>query len=131
MARSPTLSGVALVAGAGWPSASDPLVRVLGPPPARSLRAPASATSWRELCMADGHEVQGSVERCLILALEREVGGGDRGNEALVERLRQAQRRVEAVPAEAERDLVQAEGSRVGRAQELDPSGVGLEERAG
>ena len=57
--------------------------------------------------VTDRDEVERPVEVALGLGPQGEVGGGDRGHEAVVERLRDPQRRVDAVPAGADRELVQ------------------------
>src|SRR6478609_4577858 len=72
--------------------------------------------------MTDGEEVQRPVE---VALLQLEVRGGDRGREAIVERLGQAQRLVDPVPAEPDRDLVRAQLAGVEEAEQLDPGEVG------
>src|SRR5688572_23843254 len=83
-------------------------------------RSPAGRST-----MTDGDEVQRPVE---IAVAKREVGGADRRDEAVVERLRQAGRPVEAVPARLDRELVQAELARVEEAEQLDPLEVRFEQ---
>src|SRR6187551_1836912 len=85
-------------------------------------RSPALASA-----MADGEKVQRPVE---IALAEPEVGGGDRRGKAVVERLGQAQPLVHAVPAQADRDLVDAQLAGVEEAQHLDPLEVRLAEVA-
>src|SRR6188472_1691548 len=77
--------------------------------------------------MADGEEVQGPVE---VPLPQLEIRGGDRGREAIVERLGQAQRLVDAVPTELDRELVGAQLASVEEAEHLDPGEVGLAEIA-
>src|SRR4051794_33379374 len=59
-----------------------------------------------------------------------EVGRGERRNEARVERLRQPERRVDAVPADPKRRLVRAQLACVEDAQNLDPAEVRLQQLA-
>src|SRR6266550_4937563 len=79
---------------------------------------------------ADSEEVEGPTEVGSIRALEREVGRGNRGDEAVVEALGETERRVDAVPARADRELVEAELAGVEEAEELDALEVGLEQVA-
>src|SRR5205809_996631 len=72
------------------------------------------------LGMTDGEEVERALEIGLELAPEREVGGGDRGDEAVVEGLREPKRRVDTIPAGAQRQLVKAELAGVEEAEEVD-----------
>src|SRR5262245_12888368 len=77
--------------------------------------------------MADGEEIQSPVE---IARREPEIRGGDRGREAIVERLGQVEGLVDAVPAELDRDLVGAQLAGVEEAEEVDPGEVRLAELA-
>src|SRR4051812_31253400 len=77
--------------------------------------------------MADGDEVQRPLQ---LLPAEPEVGNGDRRGEAVVEAPGQAEALVEGVPAELDRDLVDAQLAGVKQAEQLDPLEVGLAERA-
>ena len=74
---------------------------------------------------ADGEEVECPVE---IALAQREIGGGDRRGEAVIERLGQAERPVHLVPAELDRQLVGAQPAGVEEAEELDPVEVRLAE---
>src|ERR1700733_11553452 len=65
----------------------------------------------------DGDEVQCRVE---VPLPEGEVGGRDRGGEAVVEGLGQAEALVDRVPAELDRQLVGAQLAGVKEAVELD-----------
>src|SRR3954469_22055052 len=76
---------------------------------------------------ADGKEVERAVE---VLGREAEVGGGDRGGEAVVEGLRQSQPLVEVVPAELQRPAVHPQLARVEETEDLDLAEVALAERA-
>src|SRR5436190_23939718 len=69
--------------------------------------------------MADRKEVQGSVEICGGGDLE--VGRLDRGDEAVIERLREPERRVDPAPPRAHTVLVEAQPAGVDDAEELDP----------
>src|SRR5690349_5401121 len=75
--------------------------------------------------MADGEEVERPVE---IARLQLEVRGGDRRGEAVVEGLGQPQRLMDAVPAELQRQLVQAQLAGVVEAEQLDPVEVPIAE---
>src|SRR4051794_9563127 len=75
----------------------------------------------------DSDEVQCRVQ---VPFPESEVGGGDRRREAVVERLGQAEALVDRVPAEPDRELVQAQLAGVVEAVELDPGEVVLAETA-
>src|ERR1700742_1223015 len=91
---------------------------------ARSPTVPAAdATPRAADCSgpADGKEVERAVE---VPAREAEVGGGDRGREAVVERPGQAEARVDRVPPEVERPAVDAQLARVEEAEQLDPAEV-------
>src|SRR3954453_22388895 len=87
-------------------------------------------TGSRRSGTADREEVEGPPEIGSIRALEREVGRGDRGDEAIVEALGETERGVDAVPARADRELVDAELSGVEDAEELDALEMGLEQVA-
>ena len=88
-----------------------------GPPGALGARS----------CMADGEEVQRPLE---APAAEAEVGGGDRRREAVVEALGEPEALVDRVPAEPDRDLVDAQLAGVEEAEQLDPLEVRLAELA-
>src|SRR4051794_6018418 len=75
----------------------------------------------------DGYEVQCRVE---VPFPESEVGGRDRRGEAVVEGLGQAQPFVHAVPAEHDRQLVDAQLAGVEKAIELDAGEMSLAESA-
>src|SRR4249919_3205552 len=75
----------------------------------------------------DGDEVQCRVQ---VPFPQSEVGGGDRRREAVVEGLGQAEPFVDAVPAELDRQLVDAQLAGVEEAVELDPREVVLAEAA-
>src|ERR1700710_2738346 len=75
----------------------------------------------------DGDEIQCRVE---VPFPESEVGGGDRRREAVVEALGKAEPLVDAVPAEPDRQLVQAQLAGVVEAVELDAREVVLAEAA-
>ena len=77
--------------------------------------------------MADGEEVQRRVE---VPFPESEIGGGDRRREAVVEGFGQAEPFVDAVPAELDRELVDAQLAGVEEAEDLDPLEVALTESA-
>src|SRR5829696_451511 len=87
----------------------------------------SSGTAERELGTTDRDEVQGPLEAA---GFEPEVGRGDRGDEAVVEALGQPQRLVQGIPAEPDRELVQAQLARVKEPQQLDLAEMGLEQRA-
>src|SRR3954447_24379976 len=70
--------------------------------------------------MADGEKVEGAVEVDPVLAPQREVGCRDRRHETVVERLRDAEGRVDAIPSGRDRELVHAELSGVMEAEQLD-----------
>src|SRR5436190_22130605 len=77
--------------------------------------------------MADGEEIQGPVE---IGLPQPEVRGRDRRREAVVEGLGQAQRLVDAVPAEPQGDLMGAQLLRMEEPEQLDPREARLAELA-
>src|SRR5262245_51934375 len=74
---------------------------------------------------ADGEEIECPVE---VVAAQREVAGGDRRGEAVVEGPGQPQRPVHAIPAEPDRDLVRAQLAGVVEAEQLDSLEVVLAE---
>src|SRR6266480_3029588 len=78
--------------------------------------------------MANRQEVQSLVE--IAVAGDLEVGRGDGGHETRVEGLREAEGRVHAVPAEPQRQLVQAQLAGVEDAQYLDSREARLQQRA-
>src|SRR3954453_3337333 len=86
-------------------------------------RSPALSSG----AMADSDEVERAVEVALP---EGKVGAVDRGREAVIERLAQAQRLVGPVPTQLQRQLVDAQLAGVEEAVELDPREVGLAEPA-
>src|SRR5689334_11059078 len=76
----------------------------------------------------DGEEVERAVQ---VAAAQREVARRDRGREAVVERLRDPQARVDGVPAETlDRDLVRAQPARVEQPEQLDGAELRFAERA-
>src|SRR5258705_12050019 len=77
--------------------------------------------------MTYGHEIQRRVE---VRCLQAEIGARNRRGEAVVEGLCEAQRLVDSVPAELDRQLVGAQLAGVEEAQQLDPWEVGLAELA-
>src|SRR6188474_3743731 len=77
--------------------------------------------------MADSEEIQSPVETA---PLQGEVRGGDRRGEAVIEGLGQVQCLVEPVPAQPDRDLVEAQLARVEEAEQLDPGEMRLAEGA-
>src|SRR6185312_997148 len=87
-------------------------------------RSPADPAPLRP---ADGKEVERAVE---VARGEAEVGGGDRGREAVVEGLGQAEPRVDRVPTRLQRPAVDAQLAGVEEAEQLDPAEVGLAEGA-
>src|SRR4051794_22941297 len=94
-------------------------------------RSPTTSPAWLsrlELGMADGEEVEGPIE--VLRGGDLEVGGRDRRNEPVVERLREAKRAVDPVPAEAEGPLVDAQLSRVEDAEHLDAREIRRQKRA-
>src|SRR5436190_13177196 len=97
--------------------ARSPTGRVTGP-----VREPSGT--------ADREEVQRPREVGLVRPLQREVGRGDRGDEAVVEALGEPERGVDAVPAHPEGELVEAELAGVEDAEQLDAREVGLEQGA-
>src|ERR671934_790085 len=84
------------------------------------LRFPAGTSAELFSGTADGEEVEGAGEIRLAVALEGEVGRRDGRNEARVEGLRQVQRGMDAVPAGAHRELMEAELAGVEEPEELD-----------
>src|SRR3954451_21394134 len=77
--------------------------------------------------MADSDEVERAVEVALP---EGKVGAVDRGREAVVEGFAQAQSLVDPVPAQLQRQLVDAQLAGVEEAVELDLGKVRLAELA-
>src|SRR6266516_2455719 len=82
-----------------------------------------SPTSSR---MADRQEVERAAE--IRFARDLEVGGGDRSDEAVVEGLREAKPTVNPVPAEPQRQLVDAQLAGVKDAEHLDAREVAPQE---
>ncbi len=78
------------------------------------------------LATADGDEVERLVEVGLSSIAKREVRCGDRRRESVVERLRDSQALVDAIPAQIERDLMDPQLPRVEEAQDLDAGEVRL-----
>src|ERR1700749_4516822 len=76
---------------------------------------------------ADGKEIERAVE---VRRAEAEVGGGDRGGEAVVEGLGQAEPFVDRVPARLQRPAVDPQLASVVEAEQLDPAEVRRAERA-
>src|SRR3954452_6036981 len=98
--------------------------RTIARSPAVSPPGPLAAA---RSCMADGDEVQRLAEP---LAAEAEVGGRNRRGEAVVEALGEPEALVDRVPAEPDRDLVDAQLSGMEEAEQLDPLEVRLAELA-
>src|SRR5436190_23577941 len=90
-------------------------------------RSPAVAS---DSGMAERDEVEGAGEIGVELSLQREVGGGDRRDEAGVEGLGEPKRRVEAVPPGPQGEFVQAQLAGVEESVQLDRGEVGLEQGA-
>src|SRR3954454_22786877 len=90
-------------------------------------RSPAVPAAPLASGPADGKEVERAVE---VLGREAEVGGGDRGREAVVEGLRHSQPLVDVCPAQVQRPAEHPQLARVEQAEDLDPAEVGLAERA-
>src|SRR5436309_13584881 len=86
-------------------------------------RSPALSSG----AMADSDEVERAVK---VAQPEGEVRAVDRGREAVIEGLAQAQGLVDPVPAQLQRQLVGAQLAGVEEAVELDPREVGLAELA-
>src|SRR6266540_3536118 len=76
--------------------------------------------------MADRQKIESLVE--IAAPGDLEVRGGDGWDEPRVEGLRDPEGRVDAVPAEAQRHLMDPQLARMEDAQELDAREVGLEE---
>src|SRR5262249_497762 len=101
---------------------------VIRPPPPLRVRGCRRAPSpWQPSSRADRQEVEGAVENALP---EPEVTRADRGNETPVERLRQMEGGMHAVPAEPDCELVRAELASVEEAEQLDTLKVRLQQRA-
>src|SRR6188472_932105 len=77
--------------------------------------------------ITDRDEVQRPIQ---VAGPQTEVPGADRGDEAVVERLGQVERRVDAVPAYADGELVGAQLAGVEDPEELDLLEVRLEQLA-
>src|SRR5215204_3998815 len=99
-------------------------------PPACSASRPPQAGLPLVTRAANGDEVAGPVQIRLALRPKGEVRGGDRRREAVVERLRQPQRLVDALPARLERQLVDAELAGVEQRVQLDGPEMRLEQLA-
>src|SRR5919204_6795767 len=93
-------------------------------------RTIARSPTRRESDTTDGEEVERVVQIALVLGMQPEVGCGDRRYEAVVERLRDPQRRVNAIPARAQGQLMHAELPRVEEPEDLDEGEVGLQKLA-
>src|SRR6266511_6397068 len=89
-------------------------------------RSPTLAASPPASRMTDGEEVERALQPRLA---QLEIALGDRRHEALVERLRDPQHAMDAVPAESDRDLVDAQLACVEDAQDLDSREPGGEQR--
>ena len=76
------------------------------------------------------HTARKSSARSSGRRAQREVPGGDRRGEAVVERARQAEARVDGVPAQSQGDGVGAEAAGVEEAEHLDGGEVRRAERA-
>src|SRR5690348_7826026 len=77
--------------------------------------------------MTDGEEIECPVE---VARPQAEVGARNRGREAVVEGLGQAQRLVDAVPTDFQGDLMHTQLASVEEAQHLDAREVRLAELA-
>src|SRR5262245_52541495 len=75
--------------------------------------------------ITDGDEVQRPVE---VAGSQSEVPGADRRDEAVVEGLGDVERRVEAIPAEPEGELMGTELARMEQTEQSDAAEVRLEE---
>src|SRR5215216_860472 len=96
------------------------------PMPAASFASrPGASGSPPGSGTADGEEVERVVEPGVA---QGEVRGGDRRHEAAVEGVGDPQHPVNAVPAEAERELVRAQLAGVEQAEDRDVGEVGLEQ---
>src|SRR5438477_6082097 len=93
-------------------------------------RTIARSPTRRRSGMADREEVERSAEVPLGLPPEREVGGGDGRDEAVVERLGDPKRRVDAVPAGTDGELVQAKLARMVDPEQVHAGEVGGEQLA-
>src|SRR6185503_12938673 len=80
-------------------------------------RAPPAAPLASASRLEHRDEVERPVERARP---EHEVACGDRGGEAVVEGLRDPERRVRPVPPGPQRELVRAQHPRVEEAEQLD-----------
>src|SRR4029450_10774353 len=78
--------------------------------------------------MAYGDEVEGALQ---VGPAQGEIAGRDRGDEAGVERPRQVQGGVDAVPAQAQGELMEAELACVEEAEHLHPGEAWPDPRAG
>src|SRR5919197_918663 len=90
-----------------------------------TARSPTEVSSVA-LGTADRHEVERAIE--MVTVDEAEVRGGDRGHEARVERHREPERRVDALPAGTERELVRAELAGVEEPEDPDLRETRLQE---
>src|SRR4051794_27704586 len=82
--------------------------------PPRRACANAGRSPPRRSRAQPGEQVECALERAGLRRKQREVAHGDRGREAVVERLRDPQAGVDAVPAEAlDGELVDAQGARM------------------
>src|SRR3954452_12367536 len=75
--------------------------------------------------ITDRHEVQRPIE---VAGPQAEVPGADRRDEAVVERLGEAERRVDAVPPEVDGELVGPQLASVEEAEQLDRREVRLQQ---
>src|SRR5262249_4408404 len=77
--------------------------------------------------LANSQEVERAVE---VAAAQPEVPGADRRDEAVVERPREAKRRVDAIPAQPDGELMGLQLAGVEDAEQLDAREAGLEQGA-
>src|SRR5262249_11823700 len=91
-----------------------------------SLRTTGCSASPRS-ALADREEVEGAVEVALA---QPEVAGADSGDEAVVERLGEPQGRVQAIPAQPDRELMSAQLAGMEEPDQLDTPEMGLEQGA-
>src|SRR6476620_118988 len=96
-------------------------------PTASSAPLPGAVGLREGSGMADGDEVEGLVKAGVS---QGEVRRGDRGDEAVVERLGDTQRRVDAVPAKADRELVGAQLAGMEQADDFNPREARLDQLA-
>src|SRR3954449_3528566 len=88
----------------------------------RTIARSPTGSGCVPLGTADRQEVQRTTQ--LAAVGRQEVGRGDRGNEARVERFGQPQPRMSAIPARAQRQLVRSQLARVEDAEDLHAAEV-------